>query len=220
MDRQIEKYKFKSHNITRSNPPHESNYNKYRSTLQKDFGGRCAYCNLSDSQITTPFEIDHFIPRKAFQKERPELENEYSNLIYSCKKCNVAKSSKYKGDIHAANPTNELFYDPAVVDYNTIFYRDRHGAIASDDKKGKEMIQYLKLYRPIHILAWVCEEALKTADLLDEAIKQEKSPERAQQLSDALTIIKDISMRYYRIFIAHYNDDCFCIGDDNGDISI
>lgn len=41
--------------------------------LSEDFKHRCAYCNLLDTQITTPYEADHFIPEDVFKDEWPEL---------------------------------------------------------------------------------------------------------------------------------------------------
>ena len=101
---------FKSHTIKRSNPPHYDDYHNYKPYLIKDFSNRCAYCNLNDVSITTPFEIDHFIPKDAFKSVRPDFETDYNNLIYACKKCNIAKSNKYEGNILSEEPTNNLLY--------------------------------------------------------------------------------------------------------------
>lgn len=204
---------FKSHMITRSSIKPKSQYADYRNDLKHDFCGRCAYCNLSDESITTPFEIDHFIPRVAFKDIRPELMTDYNNLIYSCKKCNNAKRGQFSGDLSVSNPTNELFYDPVLFDYNNIFYRNELGAIASDDLKGRRMIEILKLYRPIHILGWLCEKINITADKLQEAIKSEDDPNKKDKLERALMNIESQHRKYYRIFIASYNDSSFTISD-------
>lgn len=204
---------FKSHKIIRSSPPHQEKYLAYRPFLKKDFCGRCAYCNLQDTAITTPFEVDHFIPRSVFKHGRMDLETEYKNLIYSCKKCNNAKRGQFTGNIDLENPTNELFYDPTIVDYNDIFFRNHLGAIDSDDKKGKESIIRLKLYRPIHILAWLCEEINETANRLEVAACREKDGLRKQKLESALNIINIQYRKYSRIFIAAYNDNGFSITD-------
>lgn len=198
---------FKSHTITRSTPVHKSNYKSYKSDLRQDFCGRCAYCNLSDSSITTPFEIDHFIPRNACKKNRPELLTDYNNLVYSCKKCNLAKNNQFSGNLHVDHPTNELFYDPVTVDYNNVFFRNELGAIASEDAKGKQMIIRLKLYRPIHILGWLCEKIDTTADKLKEAIKIETDPDKKSKLERALTNVNEQYRKYNHLFIASYNDN-------------
>lgn len=204
---------FKTHKITRSTPPKQVKYSDYKPFLKKDFCGRCAYCNLSDKSITTPFEVDHFIPRAVFKDHRMDLDTNYNNLVYSCKKCNIAKSCQFSGNIDSEAPTNELFYDPVLVDYNDIFYRNSWGAIDSDDEKGRESIVRLKLYRPIHILAWVCEEMNRTADKLDAAVKIEQNMERKHTLERALNKINNQYRKLSRLFIAAYNDSNFSIND-------
>ena len=208
---------FKSHRIVRSSPPDQKEYHAYKPFLKKDFCGRCAYCNLLDTAITTPFEVDHFIPRAVFMHGRMNLETDYKNLIYSCKKCNNAKRNQFSGNIGSENPTNELFYDPTVVDYNDIFFRNHLGAIDSEDEKGKETIIRLKLYRPIHILAWLCEEINETANRLEVAIYREKDALRKQKLELALNRINAQYRKYGRLFIAVYNDKNFSIADIEDD---
>ena len=206
---------FKAHKIVRSSPSPRNDYKEYREDLKTDFCDRCAYCNLKNSAITTPFEIDHFIPRVAFKDKRPSLETDYNNLVYACKKCNTSKSGKYMGNVLDDNPTNELFYDPVIVDYNTIFYRNEFGAIESDDAKGKQMIQHLKLYRPIHILGWLCEEINLVADKLQVAIDCETNPEKKKELTDALANVNSQYRKYNNLFIASYNDNSFELSASN-----
>lgn len=202
---------FKKHTINRSNPSHKSNYQQYKSILKQDFCGRCAYCNISDESITTPFEIDHFVPKSAFNGIRPELLTDYNNLIYACKKCNVAKSNQFSGKITSTHPSNDLFYDPVKVDYNTIFYRNEFGAIDSDDELGKQMINRLKLYRPIHILGWLCEKIYETSNRLNAAIEKENDPQKIEKLRSALSSINKQYIHYSRMFIASYNDSDFSL---------
>lgn len=202
---------FKQHSIKRSFPKHEDNYRNYKEQLASDFCNRCAYCNLRDDSITTYFEIDHFVPKKAFENTRPELLTDYRNLVYSCKKCNVAKSGKFEGDLTEENPTNTLFYDPVKVDYNDIFYRNELGAIASDDIKGKQMIESLKLYRPVHILGWLREEINSIANKLQLAINNETDTKRKELLQDALNKMNSQYRKFDNIFTATYNDDSFKI---------
>lgn len=204
---------FKTHKIIRSTPPHQSKYSDYKPFLKKDFCGRCAYCNLQDTTITTPFEVDHFIPRDIFEPDRKDLDTDYRNLIYSCKKCNNAKRNQFAGDIHSAKPTNELFYDPVAVDYNDIYFRNDLGAIDSDDEKGRETITRLKLYRPIHILAWLCEEMYETAERLERAIKIERDETRKRTLESALYMINAQYRKFSHLFTAAYNDNGFSIAD-------
>ena len=59
-------------------------YGEYLDILREDFAGICGYCGKSEYVTKNAFEIDHFIPRKY----APELEEDYSNMIYSCYECN------------------------------------------------------------------------------------------------------------------------------------
>lgn len=182
-----------------------SDYTKYKSNLAEDFYHRCAYCDTRDNIITTPFEADHFIPRDAFKNIKDELDYDYNNLIYSCKKCNIAKGSKFVGNINSTNPTNELFYDPTKTDYNDIFYRNEIGIIVSDDPKGKNMIAQLRLYRPIHALAWIIGQANETIDFLEERINKTDDTEIKAKLNEVLTKLINYTYKNQRIFTANYN---------------
>lgn len=203
------KYTFKKHNILRNCNEKFDDYHKYKPYLRNDFSCRCAYCNLCDESVTTHFEIDHYIPKDAFESKRPELLTLYDNLVYSCKKCNQAKSSKFKGDVNSNPLNNELFYNPALVDYNTIFYRDESGSIVSDDEKGQNMIKMLKLYRPINNLAWICER------LYEGYLQITEKMSKLDIESDEYTLYKEIKYKLlelhsnlYKYFIANYNESC------------
>ena len=82
-----------------------------------------------------------------------------------------------------------------------VFYRGDDGGIYSDDEKGRDMITRLKLYRPIHNIAWICEITRTTLDKLSKQIDEVgKDSMKGKLLCDALrslwrTIIT-ISFRY------------------------
>ena len=202
------KYLFRKHTPNRTCTKKYADYHSYRPALENDFLCRCAYCNLDKAAITTPFEIDHFIPRAVFKDARPELETDYENLVYSCKKCNRAKSDKYEGGIGKSIIENELFYDPVKCDYNAIFYRTDLGEIWSDDEKGRNMITLLRLYRPIHAVAWVNDQ-LKDAMSKLEAQMEHLNPasEKYKKLQEAFVELKCYYADYRDAFIANYNNE-------------
>ena len=204
------RYKFRDFKIFRTCKKEYEDYRSYKNALAEDFHHRCAYCNLLDSMITTPFEIDHFIPCDAFENVWPELEKTYDNLIYSCKKCNGAKGNKFAGDLTQKKVENELFYKPDIVDYADVFYRNEEGGICSDDDLGKEMIVNLKLYRPIHNLAWICERLESTSEKLDERIKMEPvDSDSRKKLEEAQNKLKSYYADCLKTFIANYNNKSF-----------
>ncbi|WP_235905030.1 HNH endonuclease [Eggerthella guodeyinii] len=209
----MDRREFKSHQIIRSVPVNKMNYREYRSDLERDFHCRCAYCNLHKESVTTPFEIDHFIPKAAFDGVRDDLATDYSNLVYSCKKCNQAKGAKFEGDINAFEATNERFYDPAKVDYNTVFYRNEYGCISSNDEKGRRMIVDLRLYRPIHVLGWICEQLGHMKDALDRMIEIETNLARKTLLIEARNRMACEYCDKERVFKASYNDPEFCLDE-------
>ena len=198
--------KFRDFSIIRNCKKRYKTYRRYRENLKEDFKNRCAYCNMPDNIIAPEsFEIDHFIPKNAFENIRPELEYEYDNLMYSCPKCNGNKSDKYKGDINNGKIENEFFYNPVEIDYNKIFYRNEYGGISSEDKKGKEMIISLKLFSPIYNFSFLIEEITDVLKKLDEKIEKttesnEKSyySEAYRRLNSFLLNIRDLlSCNYY-----------------------
>lgn len=210
------KRKFRDFKIIRTCTKKYAVYGTYKPALREDFKGRCAYCNLLEDSITTPFEVDHYIPRDTFKDDWPELDTLYENLVFACKKCNIAKSSKYVGDISNKKIINEEFYNPVDVDYGTIFYRNDAGGIDSDDAKGKDMIAKLKLYKPIHNMAWICENLNITLEKID--IQIEKSHEnilKREMLKKAKNQLNDYYRLCNKIFQSNYNNDKFIIQESN-----
>jgi hypothetical protein len=59
--------------------------------LRKDFFYSCAYCTMTEFEARgIRMVIDHYEPRAA----RKDLEDEYSNLMYSCDVCNERKGDR------------------------------------------------------------------------------------------------------------------------------
>lgn len=96
--------------MVRSAVPPLEKYGDYRRYLRDDFFYSCGYCTLSECEAQgLAYEIDHYEP----VSERPDLENEYSNLIYSCDECN-----SYKSDLSPPPEARAQGYE--------IFRPDRH----------------------------------------------------------------------------------------------
>jgi len=77
--------------VTRSTVPAGREYGEYKSYLRRDFFHSCAYCTMTEAEASAiQFAIDHYEPRHA----RPDLLNEYSNLMWSCNQCNTRKSDR------------------------------------------------------------------------------------------------------------------------------
>lgn len=208
--------KFKEHEIKRTCKEQFDKYQKYKPYLEKDFKERCCYCNMPSELVTTAYHVEHFIPIKIFTGKKDSLLTDYRNLMWACPKCNLSKGDKYKGNLLESNEIkNELFYNPVEVDYNNIFFRNEIGGIDSDDMKGREMIKLLKLYRPIHNLAWLIERLERLALELDQAAKQEKNLERREILKRAAEKIALEHLKKEKLFRAVYNGKQFAEVDVN-----
>lgn len=202
--------KFREHQVERTCKEHFDKYPKYKPYLRKDFQDRCCYCNMHSDLLTISYHVEHFIPIKVFEGKKDSLLTEYENLMWACPKCNLSKGDKYKGDFeNSSKIENELFYNPVEVDYNDIFFRNEIGGIDSEDAKGREMIKILKLYRPIHNLAWLIERLEKLALNLEQAAEAETDIERKKLLKDAAGKIALEHLKKSKLFRAMYNGKQF-----------
>jgi hypothetical protein len=93
--------------VIRSMVPAGRPYHEYAEMLRDDFLYSCAYCTIAETEaLGIGFSIDHYDPRNA----RPDLVNEYSNLMHSCDLCN-----RRKGDLFppvAARQNGYRFFRP------------------------------------------------------------------------------------------------------------
>ena len=93
--------------VVRSSHGPVSNYREYIEILREDFFYLCAYCTLMEAEAQgIRFEIDHYEPVSA----RPELKNDYNNLMYSCEICNGRKSDRYPPLNARVNAASTTFY--------------------------------------------------------------------------------------------------------------
>ena len=124
--------------MRRSDVEKRSPYSKYLDILREDFAGICGYCGKSEYVTRNTFEIDHFIPRKY----APELEEDYSNLVYSCYECNRKKSSKWPSKDKTMQFLDGIgFVDPVSVEYDEHVERDVQGNIIGKTVAGRYMVQ-------------------------------------------------------------------------------
>jgi uncharacterized protein (TIGR02646 family) len=156
---------FREHTPKRRNITAAVNkYGDHRSDLRIDYKNRCGYCDGFDSFRFTYFEIDHFIPQNKDKKPFLTIKSntDYSNLVYSCKACNNAKSNKWPtNDENVPNRNDEGFIDPCNDDYNNHFGRTADGRITYNTKLGEWKYKNLKLHKPQHQIIWKIEELEK-----------------------------------------------------------
>ena len=98
--------------VTRSAVPAGLMYREYKPYLRHDFFHTCAYCTMTEAEASAVrFTIDHYEPQAA----RPDLVNDYANLMWSCDMCNIRKSDTTPPP--AARASGIRYFRPDVDKY-------------------------------------------------------------------------------------------------------
>ncbi len=126
-------------------PPDFSDYRKYKPYLRLDFVHRCAYCTIHeyDWGSSINFDIDHFRPKS--NKRFTSLECAYSNLYYSCNRCNRLKWQTWPTDEQFAR--GERFIDPCAESPTRHYHDDGTGLLKDDTAAGRYQIKHIRLNR-------------------------------------------------------------------------
>lgn len=131
------------------------------------------------------FHIDHFAPKSKFK----HLENEYTNLVYSCPTCNIAKSNDWCGTSESEHILNGIGYiDPCDDEYANAFYRDSSGKIRYKDGNlaAKYMYNKLKFGLKRHEIFWLADYFY---DLVPKISKKLKEIPESNPLYDELKLL-------------------------------
>ena len=129
------------------------NYRSYKIPLSKDFYRRCGYCNDYDFWSGGPssYHIDHFAPKSKFK----QLENKYSNLVYSCPYCNRYKSDDWLSDsAYISIINNEGYIDPCDYSFDSSLSRKISGEIIYENEVGRYMYLKMKLFLKRHSIIY------------------------------------------------------------------
>jgi len=83
--------------LSRRHTPPALSYEQYRPCLRWEFGFSCAFCLLHESDIVNAgvegwglTQIEHFVP----QSHDPSRRDDYTNLFYICRRCNLERGSR------------------------------------------------------------------------------------------------------------------------------
>lgn len=112
-----------SGHIVRSTVKKKSSYSLYKQELRRDFLYACAYCTSNEREARCSFEIDHYLAKS----RRPDLENEYTNLNWSCRNCNKAKDNRGAIDETAVHSDGPRFFHPEFDDWAENFELEDDG---------------------------------------------------------------------------------------------
>ena len=113
--------------VRRHGPRGYAKYGQYRDWLRDEFRFRCVFCLVREqwTQCKSLFDIDHWEPRVL----KPDLTNDYDNLLYACRTCNSDKSSSLVPDPCSCAYGKSL----KVHDDGTIHALNTHGEILIDE---------------------------------------------------------------------------------------
>lgn len=178
------KYKFREKFPVKRDLPVKSNYEDYRGDLRQDFFERCGYCDDPD-HFRGGYHIDHFAPQVDFG----HLTNDYSNLIYSCPVCNMAKGRDWVTDSCDISCTDsEGYINPCEETYDNNFERDEFGEIVALTPVAEYMYLRLKFYLPRHSIYWnlyrIDDMIQKLTQLVDKYPENQELQKCKQKLQD------------------------------------
>lgn len=173
-------------------------YRPYKPFLRLDFNRRCGYCNDLDILCggVRVFHIDHFCPKSL----APDLISAYSNLVYACPYCNLAKSNDWPtGQIELSVIDDSGYIDPCNPSLDEHLERYDNGRIRPKTDLGKYMFQKLNLGLRRHQLAWAYEQL--------EALLRELTSELERFNPDfpAIEALKDHHIMLTREYLAYKN---------------
>jgi hypothetical protein len=118
-------------------PSGYEDYRTYKEWLRDEFEFRCVYCLKRERWATDDedriFGADHVFPKGLPQYEH--LECEYTNLIYSCNRCNTAKLTA-------------ILIDPCREGFSTHLRIKPSGEIEWLTVEGEKIVRKLKLDSP------------------------------------------------------------------------
>lgn len=160
-----------------------ASYQAYKVYLRKDFRKACGYCDDTDVYCggKNAFHIDHFRPLKHFA----DLEVDYTNLVYACSYCNIAKSDDWPclGTNHTYQ--NGCGYiDPCDPEFINHFEREDDGRIKPKTDVGKYMYHRLKLGLRRHELIWLLRQLQQKIAEVQELFAQHKHTAKAVALME------------------------------------
>lgn len=133
--------------VERSVVPSGLPYSDYKEYLRDDFIYACAYCTITEFEAQgMRMTIDHYEPRNA----RPDLVNEYSNLMYCCEECNALKGDRCPPQ--SARVAGHRFFRPDEDSRDKHFGKGGSEAdldLVGTSTVGEFTVEYLDLNRPL-----------------------------------------------------------------------
>ncbi len=179
------------------NVPHLDDPLDYRDPyLRPDFQYRCAYCLTQEYYFLDgeAGEVDHhrpLHPPKLLGKDFSHLKNVYSNLYWSCSRCNLYKGNRWPTDAEYAQ--GERFLDPCAEDHDAHWDTHSDGTVTAKTSTGRYTIRNIRLARPRlnKRRADFHRDQQKLAQILQELEQTAITPEHRQTLLERLEDIRE-----------------------------
>lgn len=122
--------------VRRHGPAGYDDYGSYRDWLRDEFIFRCVFCLHRERwDMSGNFEIDHLVPVSVDRLG----ECKYENLLYTCRKCNAAKSNVL------AVP------DPCTVAFGDCLRIKSDGEVEALNTDGRKLSDVLRLNSPSNV---------------------------------------------------------------------
>ena len=166
-----------------------TNYRTYKPYLRSDFNGRCGYTDCPDQWFggSKCFHIDHFKPKSKF----PDLENHYSNLVYSCSYVNILKTDDIDGML-----------DPCSAEFNDAFYRDKHGYICANPKSANAVFMHrkLKLGLERYRIVWTLDMLKETLQTLSSVVTSSHTQFSDEEARETMLLFAALNNEFFQYF--------------------
>jgi uncharacterized protein (TIGR02646 family) len=194
------------------------------------FYNKCAYCEMPLEK--TPGHVDHFRPKadcvdlegNHFPDHYWWLAHEWTNLLWACRACNSAKSTRFpiqgprateKGGAKALAAESPLLLDPCDPDAGVqgLFVFERSGEILTGDERGKVTVDVLNLNRG-PLVKMRAEEASRFSSEIETLLPSLDDPEALERVKDLIDDARPFAaLRRQLLAEAAFGDDRVTPGD-------
>ncbi|MES2788806.1 MAG: HNH endonuclease [Planctomycetota bacterium] len=120
--------------VRKHGPQGYSDYSAMKHWLRDEFTFRCVFCLDRETFAADGyrrFACEHYLPKST----RPDLRNDYDNLLYACNRCNWKKS-----ELEVVSPEK--------LDFRTLLKCNEDGCFAAIATEGQDLIDTLDLNHP------------------------------------------------------------------------
>ncbi|XUD30848.1 hypothetical protein IGJ01_000506 [Enterococcus sp. AZ089] len=161
--------------------------NLIRKFLMEDFNYKCAYCGWGNTDYAdSVFHIEH----TKSKKKHTELIDDYQYMALACPICNCSKNNK----------EIDYYIDPLDPEFKKLFYRNKFGAIVTNNELTEEKkvisnkyIEMIGLYKELYKLDYVYGSLKKI--IACEMDLEEKDYEFIGKITEVIEFINGVARR-------------------------